>query len=228
MSIARGVEMALGFTTYLVEGPATKMREAIASTRGLANHHAAWETLSADPEVIHLSSNWIEGRSGQRCKVRVARDFTFPVGNHLLTGPTKTEKADGAAPGDPLGTLSGEFEVREVGFSFEIDPVLCADGHTNDVNFGITQDYAEPTTVAAPAAVGEGVVALDGPTTRFHRSELNNQTLFRDGTIRVVGSWTPEGHPPFDPQDRIQAVFLKIDLIPAQEEEVAVEALECR
>lgn len=70
-------------------------------------------------------------------------------------------------------------------------------------------------------------LALDGPTTRFHRSELNNQTLFRDGTIRVVGSWTSEGHPPFDQQDRIQAVFLKIDLIPAQEEEVAVEALEC-
>jgi hypothetical protein len=229
MSIVQDVERTIGFTAYLVEGPAAKMREAIASTRGLPNHLAAWEILSVDPEVTHLSSNWIEGRSGQRCKVQVARDFTFPVGNRLVTGPAKPEKAEnGAAPaaGDPPGTLSGEFEVEEIGSSFEIDPVLGADEYSVDVNFSIRQDYAEPTTAAAPAAPAEGVVALDGPTTRFHRTELINQSLYRDGMIRLVGSWTPEGHPRFDQQDRIQAVFLKIDVIPVQEEEVAVEVLE--
>jgi hypothetical protein len=96
MSIVQGVEMAIGFTAYFVEGPAAKMREAIASTRGLPNHLAAWEILAVDPEVTHLSSNWIECRSGQRSKVQVSRDFTFPVANHLVADPAKPEGAEKA------------------------------------------------------------------------------------------------------------------------------------
>jgi len=217
MSINQGVEKGIGFTVYFMEGPAAKMREAIAATRGLANHIAAWETLSGEPEVTHLSSSWIEGRSGQRCRVKVAREFHFPGANHVVTEPAKGEKA--AAGGDPVGTLFGEFEMEEIGSSLEFDPVLGADEYAIDVNYGITHDYAEPATVAAPPVPAEGGVPLDGPTTRFHRTALTSQTILRDGMMRLVGYWTPEGDPRFDQQERLQAVFMKVDVIPVQEEE---------
>jgi len=221
MSINQGVEKGIGFTVYFMEGPAAKMREAIDSTRGLANHITAWETLSGAPEVTHLSSSWIEGRSGQRCRVKVAREFHFPTANHIVTEPAKGEKA--VAGGDPVGTLFGEFEMEEIGSSLEFDPVLGADEYTIDVNYGITHDYAEPATVAAPPVPAEGGVPLDGPTTRFHRTALTSQTILRDGMMRLVGYWTPEGDPRFDQQERLQAVFMKVDVIPVQEEEEVAE-----
>ncbi len=71
MSIVSGVEKGIGVTAYIIEGPAAKIRAAVSKTRGLPNHIDAWKTLSNDDEITHLSSHWIESRSGQRSEIRV-------------------------------------------------------------------------------------------------------------------------------------------------------------
>ncbi len=216
MSISSGIEKAIGFTAYLVEGPAEKIRNAISETRGLANHIGAWESVSADEEITQLSSYWIEGRSGQRCKVEMMTDFYFPVANHIVTQDPKEGKE--GANHAPVGTLSGYFDRVGIGTSFEVDPILGADETTIDLNYAILHDFAQPETTPEPERK-EGDIELEGPQTEFHRASVTSSTTIRDGMTRLVGFWKPEGDPRFEQADLLQAVFLKVDVIPVREEE---------
>jgi hypothetical protein len=213
MSIVTGVEKAIGVTAYLVEGPVEKIQAAIAKTRGLPNHIEAWNTLSDDAEITHLSSHWLEGRSGQRFRLDVTKQFHFPVGNNIVT-----EEAKEARKESPVGTLSGVFEAMNIGTSIEIDAVLGADAHTVDVNYAYNCAYALPVTVAEPTREN-GAISLEGPTTEFHNASLTGNTILRDGMMRLVGFWKPEGDPRFEQADLLHAIFIKVDVIPLREEE---------
>ena len=214
MSIVQGVEKSIGVIAYLVEGTADRIRNAVGATRGLANHVDSWEALRQDAAIRHLSTNWIECRSGQRAKVEAVRDFVHPVSNRIVAAVA----TDGAAAKDqaPVGTISGDFETKKIGTSIEIDPVLGADGATVDMNYSISYDYAEPSTTPEPAR-GEGNLQLVGPTTELHRAVLNGSTTIWDGSYRLLGYWKPEGSPRFEGKDLLQAVFVKVDVIPLEE-----------
>ena len=213
MSILTGVEKGIGVTAYIIEGPAEKIRAAVSKTRGLPNHIDAWKALSNDDKITHLSSHWIETRSGQRSQLKVTREFNFPIANNIVT-----EEAKEARQNSPVGTLSGVFETMEIGTTIEIDPVLGADEHLVDMNYGINCAYALPQTAAEPIRNNEAV-SLEGPATRFHNASLTASTIIRDGMMRLAGFWKPEGAPRFEQSDLLQAVFFKVDVIPLREVE---------
>lgn len=213
MSIVSGVEKAIGVTAYIVEGPAEKIRAAVNKTRGLPNHIDAWSALSNDEEIAHLSSHWLEGRSGQRSKIEATKEYCFPVGNTIVT-----EEAKEARKESPIGALSGVFETMDIGTIIEIDAVLGADEHTVDMSYAINCSYALPVTTAEPAREN-GAILLEGPTTKFHNTSLSASITTRDGMMRLAGFWKPEGDPRFEQANLLQAVFLKVDVIPLREEE---------
>lgn len=216
MSIRQGVERDIGFSLYVIEGPAQKIRDIVSKTHGLPDHIAAWEIAAGDQDISHIANYWLESRSGQRSKIEVYREFVYPISNDIVAQLPKEGEAKNEV--DPVGTLSGAFETHNVGASFEVDPVLGGDQTTIDINYQFIFDYAEPSTTPEPARQ-EGNAQLVGPSTRWHRATLTSQTTIWDGMTRLLGYWKPEGAPRFDGKDLLQAVFVKVDAIPVLEEE---------
>lgn len=218
MSIRGGGQTGIGITAYFVEGSAETIRAAVAASRRLANHVGAWQSLAENPAIRHLGSYWVESRSGQRSQLKAVTEFHFPSGNGVETGPEKDEKEKPEDGQEPVGTLYGTFDVSEIGTSIEIDSVLGGDGNTIELNYAISYDYADPSTGAVPVAAGaDGAIQLDGPTTQLHRATLSGISTVRDGMVRLVGFWRPEGTPRFEQQDLLQAVFMKVDILAADQ-----------
>lgn len=221
MSISAGVERSIGVTAHLVQAPSSLLREATNNTRGLADHRDEWERLQEADGFSILSTNWIEGRSGQRAKVETRKDFQIPGAAYLSYGLDSPKTEKGAIPDRAPAYLTGDFVAESIGTSLEIDPVLGADQDTVDINVTFEHDYAPPSIAGPPEGPeDENKLVLEGPTTRFHRANVLTSTTMRSGMIRLVGIWTPEGTPEFDNANITQGLFIKVDVVPVSEEEL--------
>ena len=221
MSICESVEKSIGATIHVVEGPAEVIREIRSQTRGLTNHEDQWDELLAHDEVTLLDTIWMEGRSGQRSKVESGKEFVFPVGVAIEREVPKDKEDDAEQAETRLLYAEPSLETQVIGTMLEMDPVLGADEWTIDINFALHYDYAPPEHEAAPQ-VGDGDdVRMEGPTTKFHQAKLSTQTVFRSGSIRMMGYWAPEGAPQFADGDIMQAAFLKLEVVRPDEEEYA-------
>ena len=211
------MEKSIGTTLHIIQAPADVIREIAGNTRGLTNHETQWEELMSTDEVELLETIWLEARSGQRARATSGRDYIFPVGftRENATAPEdgEEENEDGATSIEPV------FEAEFVGTTWELDPVLGADEWTIDINFSVHYDYALPVHEPLPSIEGENAVRLEGPSTRFHRAKLATQTVFRSGSIRMMGYWTPAGTEEFADGDLMQAAFLKLQVVRLDDEE---------
>ena len=218
MSIVSGVERSIGVTAHLVQAPGALLREAVQNTRGLPDHIAEWERLQTQEGFSILSTNWIEARSGQRASIEVNGEIPYPSSAFLDWKGKSGNGKEAAAIVRPEPILTGTFESNEIGTNIEVDPLLGADGTTVDIGVTVDYDYAPPITTAPPAAAEEGELVLDGPTTVVHQAEITTTTTMLSDMIRLIGIWQPEGTPEFDNADILQAVFLKVNVVPVRDE----------
>lgn len=203
------MEKTLVVTSHFVEGPATVMDEALRNTSGKHDHSAEWKRLTKRDDVSILGSFLLEARSGQRSKIVAAREFTYPYPASL---PDKNTADRGEPDTDPIpGTLVCRFRNEPVGVSIQVEPVLAADEFTADLKYLLQFDYALPTVSGNVTPAGSPVPLAD-LTTVFHRAKVSCQSVFHDGSMRLLGTWRPRGTQHFDERDVLQAVFVKVDV----------------
>jgi len=172
-----------------------------------ADNTPEWETLQSllgENGIRLLNVALVQARSGERATYENGETYLYPVGY-------EAEPAEGKDDGESASTLL--FEERLVGTTIEIDPVVGADDHTIDLNFGLEFDTAPPSwvaTEAGPRKTDHG--DLPRHATRIHAKKLTTQLTLHDGAVRLLASWTPTGKPEFESGDTRYLVFFAANI----------------
>jgi hypothetical protein len=106
--------------------------------------------------------------------------------------------------------------MRKVGLEFEYEPTISPDGRLIEMNYHLTYDYAPPSLIATPAPKDDKLIRPLDRRHRFHQANLTSGTTMAHGTQRLLGIWKPEGKPEFDDGSKLQAAFLRVDIVPVE------------
>lgn len=213
------LESGMAFTFHIVEGPTAEIEKALDHTSGQIDHTEEWNRLQKRDDVRVVASYQLEARSGQRGRIVSACKFLFPF--IAFTDPDK-QRPNSSQGGDENDSSTEKtqmicrFEEELVGTSIEVDPVLGADNFTIDLNVTFEHDFAPPTIFSRNAGAPEPI-ELNDLVTEFHQAKIKFQSVVYDGTMRMAGSWRPNGLPQYENTDVKHAVFLKVDVLPLDE-----------
>jgi hypothetical protein len=173
----------VAFTAHVIEAPDSLLFLAPAAEKRDDSRQLqdllAIARFDSSVRVVHTA--FLETPSGQRA---------------TLESAAKHEHTEKVAP-DDKGRMEVHGVVRPLGFRFEIDPIILADGLTIDANLvlQLTSRHQQSQEGAAP--------------TPFERRQVQTQITLFSGRTRLVGTWpVAEG--------RSQAVFLTASVIPQQ------------
>lgn len=217
--LQRKTPQVLGFAVHVVQAEGSLMRRLATEMSSVADHTASWETLEdavRDGKASILRAAWLETRSGQRCTVEVGT-HSMHAGAPMLGSMQETGTAQGKVR-VPERLLTVEHKTEQVGFGFEIDPVIGPDGETVDINLNVKYDMAAPSARFAPAVAANKVLRVESPATDFHKAEVTTAQTMKSGAIRMMGLWKPEGNEVLEQADVLQAAFIKVDLIKVEAE----------
>ena len=154
-------------------------------------------------------------RSGQRAKIEIIREFIYPTEFE----PPQIPQQIGAVGGGGLAPGAGgnvnipitpttptAFDVRNVGVTMEVDPVIGNDGYTIDLNlapevveFEGFINYGSPIQVPGTDALGNPITTtlstnrIDQPI--FSTRRVSTAVTIWDGQTVAIGGLDPRGCP---------------------------------
>lgn len=209
------IERNIPFTFYIIEGPVAAIDQVLENTAGIADHTDEWNRVRNLEDISIVGVYRVEGRSGQRAKIESVCNYTYPFASQGEEATKSKEKDESPSHGE----LACHFETGQVGTVIEFDPVLSADEVTIDLNLSFRYDFAPPR-ISSGTGDNSKPIPLSQLTTEFHKAKFNCQTTLIGGTMRLLGTWEPEGAPRFEHSDLRQAVFLKADIVPLLPEQM--------
>ena len=135
-------------------------------------------------EARMVESTYIVTRSGQRAKIESIREYIYPTewdpaeAPQKLTGPIDRDAAI-MTPATPTA-----YEMRPVGNSLEIDPVIAADGEHLDLNLA-------PELVEFHGMKDWGHDVSTTPSPLFHSTKAMTAITMKFGGCELFGVFTP-------------------------------------
>jgi hypothetical protein len=216
----------VSFDVQIVQADGAFLRKLEEEYASRADHGKMWQSVEeaiAQGRASYVQTLWTGTRSGQRVVTRVSREYSYVTEASTGKGqaPEKPSESKTTPPTPPTadarnseGELSSVIEMRPVGTSLELDPVIGPDGRTIDVNYALDRDYAAPTLRVPLSSDDPKVMKLDAPATSFHRARLTTSITYLPGMIRLIGIWKPEGAPNAEGADVMQAAFMRANLDP--------------
>lgn len=167
----------------------------------LDDHVSIWESVQGMVErgqATLVTTASVVARSGQRAKAEDISETIYPT----EVDWDKEQKT----------VLPAAFETRNVGTTFEVDPVIGADDYTIDLNLSLehhtTPPIMRPISVTSPNS--GHVVTVEMP--EFHAKSITTQITIGAGGVKCIGAWRPTGKPEYAEADAMQVVFLKVDI----------------
>jgi hypothetical protein len=233
--IRSGPTKLLQLTAHIVQAEGPFLRNILQKTRGITDHSQVWHNVEdavAKNQARILRSMWIPTRSGLRSSCDFGQNYTLldmasPVPENVKdsnpeskpeekTKDTQTTPIPASASSSinvaPHPTLTIENNAQLVGTSLEIDPVICEDGQTVNLNLALKYDFSMPTRNALVEVVPGNVIRPETRVIDFHQTDINLATSQTDGTWRLMGVWKPRGSAEFDGKDVLQALFVRVDI----------------
>lgn len=220
----------VAFDVQIVQADGAFLRKLEEEYASRADHGNMWQAVEeaiAQGRASYVQSLWTGTRSGQRVATQVNREYSYvtEAAFEKEEAPKKAadskatppEQAATPAAGDAQkaeGRLSPVIEMRPVGTTLELDPVIAPDGRTIDVSYALERHYASPTLRIPLAGDDPKVMKLDAPATSFHRANTTSAITYLPGMIRLIGIWKPEGAPDVGGADVMQAAFMRANLDP--------------
>lgn len=220
-------------TLHIIEADAATLRQIERQTAAISDHGAAWKAVEqavSEGRVRILQSVFSEGKGGLRSTFVNGSEYMFATGTDGAAGTVTNHNSPEPKEGENKTTLisqlsvvedtppvfSSSVEMRTVGLEFEYEPVVSPDGRLIDLTYRLAYDYAPPTLVATPAPKDDKLIRPLDRRHRFHQAHLTTGTTMAHGTHRLLGIWKPEGAPAFDDGSKLQAAFLRIDIVPVE------------
>ena len=190
-------------------------------------------------EAKMIDTAIVIARSGNRAKVESVLEFIYPTEYDPPPVPADTksksageeenekvkeskkipEKDKASKPGFPLATA---FDVRNLGTTLEVDPVLGADNRTIDLNLA-------PEIVYQTGFENYGKYTRDGDDTevkmpKFYMVKVTTQVTAINGEYLLIGVATPKNAGTGEPEfSRKLMIFVKADILvcrlPVEKEE---------
>ncbi|MDF1863047.1 MAG: hypothetical protein P1U87_22715 [Verrucomicrobiales bacterium] len=200
MIICEFIEVeAMDFSDWLLENPITT------DATPLRMEVQKW-VKSAEAKIIETMA--VHARSGQRAKVEAIHEWMYPTEYDPPMGVAAKEGEErknlAIVPATPTA-----FEVRNVGFTFEVDPVLGADGNLIDLNLApeivIADENSEHVTT-----MGETEAIIEMP--RFLTSKVTTQVTMRSGDYSFLGTSRLGKTKLSDAEDPILLMFVRCDV----------------
>ncbi len=142
------------------------------------------QELAVKGEARMVESTYVVTRSGQRAKIESIREFIYPTEwdpaelPQKLNGPID-RGAEIRTPATPTA-----YEMRPVGNSFEVDPVIGADGVHLDINLA-------PELVEFHGMKDWGHDVSTTPAPLFHSMKVQTAIVAKFGGAELVGVFAP-------------------------------------
>ncbi len=220
-------------TLHLIEADAATLRQIERQTAAISDHGAAWKAVEqavSEGRARILQSVFSEGKGGLRSSFVNGSEYMYSTGtdgsagvvsHHNSTDPKEgenktTQISQLSVVEDAPPSFSSTVEMRNVGLQYEYEPTISPDGRLIELNYRLAYDYAPPTLVATPAPKDDKLIRPLDRRHRFHQVNLTTGTTMAHGTHRLLGIWKPEGKPEFDDGSKLQAAFLRIDIVPVE------------
>lgn len=190
--------------------------------------------LIKDESAELLETTWIHARSGQRAKTESIDEVIYPTewlpasafnqgqdsqeaasgglgdgsDDQRLTSASQSDTSVDENEAEPPNLIPSSFETRNVGVTFEVDPVLGADGRTIDLSLAPELVYHLGDKFLAREGHEETAKGLEHVSIpRFYSMKVSTQVTTKDGNYVILTILTPE-----DGDDRI-LVLLRADVI---------------
>jgi len=192
----------LSFTLHLFESPGPLLRRLLTERGTIPDHRPMLEALRAAADVKQarsLSTLRLETKSGQRAKASdgIEKPFISEVGI-----------------GDD-GQPFIKHEMRTLGLSMEVDPVMGPDGWTIDLNAAVRYTTSPPEDYTLRYTDPPTGHEITVPQFRFHETETNTAVTLQDGTVKLLSVWKPTG-PAFDSKDVLQCALIEAHIVPVE------------
>tara|TARA_R110000850_G_scaffold204570_12_gene330793 strand:+ start:200 stop:976 length:777 start_codon:yes stop_codon:yes gene_type:complete len=153
-----------------------------------------------------VESMTVHARSGQRAKVESVHEVIYPTEYDPPTGAATAQDGENVKLVPPSAVA---FETRNVGTTFEVDPVVGADGDVVDLNLApeIVQMGENTQHVTT---LGDVEMTVDTP--HFMTSKVTTQVSVRPGDYSFLGT-SRLGIPELpDADDPILLMFIRCDV----------------
>ena len=173
----RCIDLAL----RIIEANASEVREWSQKAGAASAGPSAYEALKREGRTV--GEYFITTKSGRI--VRLDSGFQY----HLAESSRTEDEEDG----------NTTVTTETVGMTWEIDPIIGADGYTLDLNLSIEFDTAPPVE----ESVGDQKIV------RFFEETLLTAIATVDGQNRLIGTWTPETPPGTEKRNVMHAIFLE-------------------
>jgi len=186
-------EMQIAIRAEIYEMPSLTALDVLESAAPEGDHTAernAVRKAVGQGGIRLVNATSIIARSGQRAKIEDSYDFPLPLSK---TSSNEKEDENGDKP---------DWEIRQVGTLFEVDPVLGSDNFTIDLNFSLEHHTAPPEQSRTNSRSKR-----DYPPT-LHPKKLTTQITLQDGSYILVGSWKPTGKPEYEKNDLMDVIFV--------------------
>ena len=195
----------------LADRVANKMlRKHAASLSARALREELEVMLDADTAKL-VESAYIKTKSGQRAKVESIDEKIYPTEFDPPEIPQTVTLTEAQAPGTAANPTA--FDIRNVGTTLEVDPVISADAKSIDLNIApeIVRFLGREYTVEDR----EDLSAYDPETLsstiyqpKFHAMKHSTAVTVLDGDTVLLGI-----HRPDDTLEETMMVFLRVDVV---------------
>lgn len=195
----RNMPRHVHFNLQIIEADSASVQEAAKTIRTQTDHSAAWkmlDSLASQGRATHVGSLRLETKSGTRATVERGEQRIY------LSEVTVDESK----------RSSTASEMRRVGTSLEVEPTVGADGETIELTFSLEHHHGPPLQHWNKInATGERMV--ETPSIDFHPAKVTTSVTVLSGMTKFIGLWKPEGNAEADRAGRLQAAFLKTNIV---------------
>lgn len=161
-----------------------------------------------EEEATILESSMVTARSGQRAKVESISEYIYPTEYDPPEVPdTLTQGKDSDIP--VAGVTPTAFETRNLGVTFEVDPVLGRDQMTIDLNLAPEIVQLEGFTTWANEDVDEDY-QVSMPT--FYTMKTTTQVTLIDGKYAFLSTLRPLEPAEKGRDDALVLLFVRADV----------------
>ena len=177
------------------------------NTDGTALRKWAQEKIEDDDGAI-IESTLITARSGQRAKTVSIHEFIYPTEFDPPEIPNEVElKGNAKAPITAVSPTA--YETRNVGTTFEVDPVIGSDNTTIDLNLAPEKVELEGYTIWPHEDI-DPLFKQRMPT--FYSMRITTQVTVTDGNYAFLGTTRPLEGSVEGIEDPIVLSFVRADV----------------
>jgi hypothetical protein len=189
----------LSLTLHLFEAPGPLLRRLLTERAAIQDHRPMLEALRSAAnmkQALNLSTLRLETKSGQRASAidGIEKPYISEVGI-----------------GDD-GQPFINHEMRTLGLSVEVDPVIGPDGWTIDLNAAVRYTTAPPEDYTLRYTDPPTGHEITIPQFRFHQTETTTAVTLQDGTVKLLSVWKPTG-PAFEGKDVLQCALIEAHIV---------------